>query len=117
MPGMIGPQPQQLGYFSGIAAAMPNPSAATDGVATNAARFVNVWLGMTGGTSVVLQVWVYRTTQGWTYYSDVPATTFSTTYGGGIVQLELRGIERVYAQLTTFTGPPTCALLYEGVTY
>lgn len=117
MPTMIGPQPQTLGTFSGINAAMPAPTVESDGVATFGSRFVNVWVGMAGGTSVVLQCWVYRTLQGWTYYGDVPATTLLTTNGGGIFQLELRGAERVYAQLITFTGPPTCSILYEGVTY
>lgn len=117
MPTMIGPVPQELGTFTGIAAAMAAPTLDSDGVATNGARFVNVWVGMTGGTSVVFQVYVYRTLQGWTYYGDVPATTLLTASGGGFFQLETRGAERVYAQLITFTGPPTCTLLYEGVTY
>ena len=117
MPTMIGPAPQELGVFTGIVAAMPAPTLDSQGVATNGARFVNVWIGMTGGTSVVFQVYLYRTGQGWTYYGDVPATTLLTAQGGSIFQLELRGAERVYAQLTTFVGPPTCTILYEGVTY
>lgn len=117
MPTMIGPAPQELGTFSGINSAMAAPTLASDGVATNGARFVNVWVGVVGGTSVVLQCWLYRTLQGWTYYSDVPPTTLLTSSNGGIFQLETRGAERVYAQLITFTGPPTCAILYEGVTY
>lgn len=117
MPTMIGPAPQELGVFTGIVAAMAAPTLATDGVATNGARFVNVWIGMTGGTSVVAQFYLYRTGQGWTYYGDVPATTLLTSNSGGLFQLELRGAERVYAQLITFTGPPTCSILYEGVTY
>ena len=117
MATQIGPQPQELGTFTGIVAAMPPPTLDSQGVATNGARFVNVWVGMTGGTSVVFQVYLYRTVQGWSYYGDVPATTLTTTNGGGIFQLELRGAERVYAQLTSLVGGPTCSLLYEGVTY
>ena len=119
MPTMIGPTPQELGVFSGIVAAMPSPTLASDGVAVNGARFVNVWVGMTSAraSTVVFQCWLYRTGQGWTFYSDVPATTLQSTNGGGLFQLELRGAERAYAQLTTFTGAPTCTILYEGVTY
>ena len=66
MPTQIGPQPQELGTVTGIVAAMAAPTLSTDGFATNGARFVNVWVGMTGGTSVVFQVYLYRTGQGWT---------------------------------------------------
>lgn len=121
MPTMIGPVPQELGTVTGIVAAMPAPTLDSQGVATNGARFVNVWVGMVGGTSAIFQVFLYRTGQGWTYYGDVPATTVLTTYvaggSGGLFQLETRGAERVYGQLTSLVGGPTCSLLYEGVTY
>lgn len=115
---MATPQtPQQLGTINNITVANSTPSGASAGFATDYQRFVNVWLGLTGGTSVDVVVWVWRTNAGWINYVDVPQTTVLTTNGGGFFQFELRGAERVYIQLLNLVGPPSCSLIVEGVTY
>lgn len=115
---MASPQtPQSLGFASNITLANGTPSGATAGFATNYQRFVNVWIGLTGGTSVDVSVWVWRTGVGWVFYSDVPTTTITTANGGGFFQLEMRGAERIYIQLANLVGPPTIRLLVEGITY
>lgn len=115
---MASPQtPQFLGSLASITAVNGTPSGASAGFATNYQRFVNLWVGLTGGTSVDVSVWVWRTGVGWIFYADVPPTTVTTANGGGFFQFEMRGAERVYFQFTNFVGPPTVALLVEGVTY
>lgn len=115
---MAAPQtPQFLGSLASITAVNGTPSGASAGFATNYQRFVNLWVGLTGGTSVDVSVWVWRTGIGWISYVDVPPTTVTTANGGGFFQFEMRGAERVYFQFTNFVGPPTVRLLVEGVTY
>lgn len=115
---MASPQtPRLLGTISSLTAVNGTPSGASAGFPTDYQRFVNLWLGLTGGTSVDVAVWVYRTGIGWVLYADVPTTTITTTNGGGFFQLEMRGAERIYFQFTNFVGPPTVRVVVEGVTY
>lgn len=120
---MATPQnPQQLGYTTNIRSANGTPSGASAGYSTSFQRFINIWVGLAGGTSVDVSIWVYRTGIGWVLYADVPTTTVTTANGGGFFQLEMRGAERIYIQLANFVGtspPPTpaVALLVEGITY
>ena len=115
---MAAPQvPQLLGSSSGITSANGTPSGASAGFATSYQRFLNIWVGLTGGTSVDVQFWVWRTGIGWVLYVDVPQTTVTTANTGGFFQLEMRGAERIYVQLLNLVGPPTCQIFVEGVTY
>lgn len=106
-----------LGATTGIVAATAAPTLATDGYETKGHRFVNLWVSCSGGTSVDVTVYIYTTGIGWILYTDVPSTNFSTANGGGILQLELRGAQRVYLRHNTFTGGVTSAIRAEGVTY
>jgi len=115
---MATPQvPQQLGTITNITSANGAPAVAGDGFATGYQRFVNVWVGLTGGVSVDVLIWVYRTNAGWVNYVDVPQTTVLTANGGGFFQFELRGAERIYVQLLNLVALPSCKLIVEGVTY
>lgn len=112
------PAPATLGSATGIIGATGAPTLATDGYSTLSNRYVNVWVGLAGGTSCDVQIYVYQATVGWLLYTDVPTTTVLTANGGGLFQLELRGASRVYARLTNFVGVgATAAIVVEGVTY
>ena len=113
---MIGPFPQQLGTFT-TNAANGTPSGATAGSFTQAARFVNVWYDLTGGTSCTTRIWLFRHTVQWVLYTDIPTTTILTANGGGLLQIETRGAERVYVEIVAVTGPPTIAVYIDGVNY
>lgn len=106
-----------LGTTTGIAAATAAPTTATQGYETKGHRFVNLWISCAAGTSVDVQVYVYRPMMGWFLYTDVPTTTLLTANGGGLLQLELRGASRVYVRHTNFVGGLTSAVVAEGVTY
>lgn len=109
--------PLVLGSVTGLAAANGTPSAATAGFATAGSRFINLWYNMSGGTSVTTRVWLYRELVGWILYTDIPTTTLLTANGGGIIQVETRGAQRIYAEVITFVGPPTVGIYFDGVTY
>lgn len=108
--------PYEVGTFS-TAAANGTPTLASQGQETQLARYVNVWYKLTGGTSVTTRIWLYRDVIGWILYTDIPTTTILTANGGGILQIETRGAQRVYVELITFVGPPTVNVRVDVVTY
>ena len=112
-----GPNPTVLANFQATVA-NSTPSGATDGYATGGNRFLNIWYNMSAGsTSVTTRIWFYRQSVGWVLYTDVPTTTILTANGGGFLQLEARGVQRVYVELITFTGNPTVDVHIDGITY
>lgn len=113
----IGRQLDIIGSTQNIALATAAPTLATDGYATKGHRFINLWVSCSGGTSVDVSVYVYRQYMGWILYTDVPTTTMLTANGGGLLQLELRGAERVYLRHVSFNGGVTSGILAEAVTY
>lgn len=113
----IAKQLDLIGSTSGIIAATAAPTLATEGYETKGHRFVNLWVSCVGGTSVDVSVYVYRQFMGWMLYTDVPTTTLSTANGGGLLQLELRGVQRVYLRHNSFNGGVTSGILAEAVTY
>lgn len=106
-----------IGSTQNLVAATAAPTLATDGYATKGHRFVNLWVSCSGGTSVDVSVYVYRQFMGWMLYTDVPTTTLLTANGGGLLQLELRGCERVYLRHNSFNGGVTSSIVAEAVTY
>lgn len=106
-----------LGSTSGIVAATAAPTTATQGYETKGHRFVNLWVSCSAGTSVDVSVYIYRIGIGWLLYTDVPTTTMLTANGGGILQLELRGAQRVYLRHNSFNGGVTSGIVAEGITY
>lgn len=106
-----------LGQTSAIIAATGAPTLATQGYETKGHRYINLWVSCSGGTSVDVTVYIYRTGIGWLLYTDVPQTTLLTANGGGILQLELRGAQRVYVRHNSFNGGVTSGIVAEGVTY
>ena len=112
----IAKQLDLIGSTQNIVAATAAPTLATDGFETKGHRFVNLWVSAAGGTSVDVSVYVYNGF-GWILYTDVPTTTMSTANGGGILQLELRGAQRVYLRHNSFNGGVTSGIKAEGVTY
>lgn len=108
--------PQEIGNFQ-TNAANGSPGGANAGFDPQLSRFVNVWYKLAGGTSVTTRIWLYRDTIGWILYTDIPTTTMLTANGGGIIQVETRGAQRVYVELVTFVGPPTVTVFADAVTY
>lgn len=100
---------------SPIGAANP----ATIGFDTQMLRFVNVWVGLTGGTSFAVNIYVFNADASmWYLYTDVPTTTVLTANGGGLFQLELRGVDRVYCRVSSPSGAgATAGIGFYGVTY
>lgn len=115
----FGPEPTHLGSNTVIAAANGVPSGASAGFPTNALRFINTIMHLQGGTgaTAVVAVWVYHSSFGWFLYTDVPQTTLLLANNGGIFQLELRGLERVYVQVVSITAGATLTVRCEGITY
>ncbi len=112
----IGRQLDILYTAMGIAAPTAAPTLATDGFETKGHRFVNLWVSAAGGTSVDVSVYLYNGF-GWVLYTDVPTTTMTTANGGGLLQLEVRGAQRVYLRHNSFNGGVTSGIKAEGVTY
>lgn len=113
---------QYLGQAAGIVAATAAPTLPTDGFDTFSMRFVNIWLALSGGTSADIVVWLYRASPDgsiaqWVLYTDVPQTTYLTANGGGVMQLELRGAERIYIQFPNVTVGTTASYHMYGVNY
>ena len=115
----FGPEPTHLGANTVIAAANGVPSGAAAGFTTNALRFINLIMHLQGGAGATasVNVWVYHSQFGWFLYTDVPTTTLLLANNGGIFQLELRGLERVYLQVNSITAGATLTVRCEGVTY
>lgn len=114
-----GPEPTHLGSNTVIAAANGTPAGASAGFTTNSLRFINTIMHLQGGAgaTAVVNVWVYHSSFGWFLYTDVPQTTLLLANNGGIFQLELRGLERVYVQVVSITAGATLTVRCEGITY
>lgn len=114
-------KPEQLGFTGRITAANGAPTLPTDGFATNNHRFINVWAGVLVANTTdayTTTFWVYKTGIGWVVYTDVEPIFVRSLQANAVHSLELRGsAERIYVQLSGFTGTPSVALLVEGVTY
>ena len=108
---------EAIGTAAGVATTTAAPSTATDGIDTKQHRFVNCWIKLVGGTSANFTVYLYRSAIGWIQYTDVPETTLTTANGGGVIQIEPRGADRVYVRCTSVTGPPTHSMAFYGSTY
>ena len=111
--------PQELGSFTVGAVNMAAPSAATDGYATNGARYVNLWMQATGGR-YLLYTYLYRTGIGWVRYTELPFYMGVTSDTNGLlIELEVRGAERIYARRvgTAPSNTGTAIALLEGFTY
>lgn len=114
-----GPIPFSLGAVQTVNAATAAPTLGSQGWEANKLRFVNLYLHLTGaaGATATVVVWIYHPVAGWFLYTDVPATTLYLANNGGFFQLELRGVERVYVQVTALSVGASLAMRAEGVTY
>jgi hypothetical protein len=103
---------------------MAAPTSDTDGFALNGARYVNVWAQASDATSTnkyILYVYVYRTGIGWVRYVEgvAPYLNVFVATNGLLLELELRGVERVYLRRVGNTSPnvSTSTFMIEGFTY
>lgn len=116
--------PQELGSFTVGAVSMPAPTSDTDGYALNGARYVNVWAQASDAVTTnkyTLYVYVYRTGIGWVRYVEgvIPYLNVFVTTNGQLLELELRGVERVYFRRVGSSGTSvaTATILIEAFTY
>lgn len=111
--GSVGPLVADNGSPIGVA----NPD--TIGFDTQQLRFINAWVGLSGGTSFDVLFYVYNSVPNtWFLYTDVPQTTVLTVNGGGFFQLEMRGVSRIYCRVLSPVGAGVSAgILLQGVTY
>ena len=117
--------PQELGSFTAPGTvSMPAPTADTDGYALNGARYVNVWAQASDASSAnkyILYVYVYRTGIGWVRYVEatIPYLNVFVTTNGQLLELELRGVERVYFRRVGSSGNSvaTATITVEAFTY
>ena len=108
--------PIALGSTTGIVAPTAAPTLPTDGYDLRDQRFAQLWIGVAGGTSAQVAVYLLGPS-GWILYTDVPPTTFLTADGGGVLQIEPRGALRCYVRVLTLAGGETVAIHAQGVTY
>ena len=83
-----------------------NPSAATDGYATENQRFLHVNLKSDAAENLTVQVWAYSHAFGaWGTLTDIRGNAATVVANDGTVHkvLEISGVDRVYFKLTNGT--------------